>query len=80
MGDTTAIFDAVDIILEAHFWWMWITCGVSREGIRGSVLDAGNVYHFEMVSEGFFFEVAQSSVGYVIHGSRSSGEVYGPLR
>ncbi len=69
MGDTTAIFDALDIVLEAHFRWMWITCGVSREDIRGSVLDAGDVYHFEVVSESFFLEVAQSSVGDVIHGS-----------
>ncbi len=45
MGDatSTAIVDALDIILEAHFRWMWITCGVSREGIRGSVLDAGDM-------------------------------------
>ncbi len=27
------------------------------------------MYHFEVVSESFFFEVAQSGVGYVIHGS-----------
>ncbi len=47
--------------------------GVSRQGIRRSVLDAGNVYHFEVVSEGFFLEVAQSSVGDVIHGSISEG-------
>ncbi len=33
------------------------------------MLDAGDVYHFEVVSESFFFEVAQSGVGYVIHGS-----------
>ena len=49
------VSNMVDIIGEYHFGWVGISCWVSRQCIRSSVLGSWDVNYLELISEGPLF-------------------------